>query len=234
MKLEQHQITSSCGEYSRDIWFLPGPPNLPHRLCVFLEGEYYLRDMECVPVIEELVVNEAIPPVTCLFVSHATGEARHRDYTCNEAYTRFVADDVVSWAKGRNERLTIGDSLICGLSLGGLASAYSALQYPSVFSCSLSQPGSFWWLEGRDITLPRTRAKFWLSVGDEETAIGISHSPTGLFQAISQVNGVKKAVTRLKALGAVVRYNEYSGGHAMALWRDEFPLALTWLIGRTA
>ena len=128
MKPEHHEIPSSCGQYSRDVWFLPGPPNLPHRLCVFLEGEYYLRDMECVPVIEKLVVNETIPPVTCLFVSHATREARHNDYTCDEDYTKFIANDVVSWAERRNEHLTHGDSLVCGLSVGGLASAYVTVQ----------------------------------------------------------------------------------------------------------
>jgi hypothetical protein len=62
MTTEQHVITSSkYGEYTRDIWLLPGPTDGAHRLCVFLEAEYYIRDMNCVPVIEELLESGTIP-----------------------------------------------------------------------------------------------------------------------------------------------------------------------------
>lgn len=231
MTLEQHVITSSCGEYARDVWLLPGPDDEVHPLCVFLDAEHYLRDMESVPVLVELQQSGAIPRLTCLFVSHVSGEARHSDYTCNDRYSRFLAEDVLAWARARNGRVRQAGNVICGLSLSGLAGAYVALHYPGVFSYSLCQSGSFWWLEGKDLFLPRTRARFWLSVGDEETQTGVSHPPTGMLQRISQVDGVKSAARRLESLGGTVRYNTYSGGHAAAPWREELVPALVWLIG---
>jgi enterochelin esterase family protein len=200
-------------------------------LCIFLDAEHYIRDMNCLPVIQKLLESGGVPPVTCLFVSHVNGEARHRDYTCNNRYCRFIAEDVVTWARRRNEHINVGENLICGVSLSALAGAYAVFQFPSVFSFSLCQTGSFWWLADRDVVLPATKAKFWLSVGSKETATGLSHPPTGLFQRLSQIEGVENAAKRFELLGATVKYNLYSGGHAFAPLREELEPALKWLIG---
>ena len=175
----------------------------------------------------------AIPSVACLFVSHLNGTARHHDYTCNEGFARFIAEDVVAWARAGNHQVPSGDHLICGVSLSGLASAHTALMYPSVFSYVLCQSGSFWWSAGKKMSWRRTTAKFWLSVGSDETVSGVSHSPTGLFQKVSQLEGVEMAVTTLESLGASVRYSRFDGGHSFASWRKELAPALRWLLGTT-
>jgi iron(III)-enterobactin esterase len=231
MTTEQHTITSSCGKYTRDIWLLRGPAGTAQRLSVFLDAEHYIRDMNCIPLIQDLVERRSIPPITCLFVSHHSRDARHRDLICNAEYSRFIAEDTVRWVSERSEDIEKGNSLICGVSLSGLAAVYTALQYPGVFSYSLSQSGSFWWLADKDMSLPQTTARFWLSVGAEETAKGVSHPPTGLFQRVSQIEGVESAARVLESLGATVRYNLFSGGHAFAPWREEFAPALRWLVG---
>ena len=235
MKPEQHVISS--GEYSRTIWFRPGPTNQPHPLCVFLDGEHYLRDMDSLPVIEKLLARGDIPSVSLLFVSHVSSDpsqadyaCRHADYACNDRYSRFIAEDVMRWAQTRNASIQSQNNVICGLSLSGLASAYLAFRYPAVFSRALCQSGSFWWLTGRDIPLPSTTAKFWLSVGDAETATGVAHSKE-LFQTESQITGVETAAKNFAALGGTVHYHKYSGGHAPAPWRAELPRALEWLLG---
>src|SRR5262245_32642087 len=99
---EQHIITSSCGEYTRDVWLVPGPSHLDHPLAVFLDGEHYLRDMDSLPVIGELVETGATPPLSCVFVSHVRGAARHEDFVCNGRYGRFIAQDLVGWARRTN------------------------------------------------------------------------------------------------------------------------------------
>jgi enterochelin esterase family protein len=231
MSLEQHTITSASGEYTRDIWFLPGPEDKPHPLCLFLDGEYYIRDMQALPVITELRETGSIPPVTCLFVSHVSSEARHADFTCNDRYTKFIAEDIFAWARGRDGNIQSGDNVICGLSLSGLASTYITFRYPEIFSFSLCQSGSFWWLHGKEILFSPTKARFWLSVGDQETVAGVTHPPSGLVQEISQIEGVENAVKRIEALGGTTNYHRYAGGHAMAPWREELAPALKWLIG---
>jgi|GEM_PF-5865175 len=45
MRLEEHTITSSTGEYSRDFWYLPSDQK-PQKICLFLDGEYYVNKMD--------------------------------------------------------------------------------------------------------------------------------------------------------------------------------------------
>lgn len=184
-------------------------------------------------VIEPLVASGAIPPLTCVFVSHLSGAARHQDYTWNPRYARFIAEDIVNWARQENPRLGNERNVISGLSLSGLQGAAIAFKYPSVFSYALCQSASFWWLADHEVKLPPTTTRFWLSVGGEETATNVSHPPTGLFQRVTQIEGVERAAERFGALGATVKFNLYSGGHAPKPWRDELAPALTWLLGNS-
>jgi enterochelin esterase family protein len=229
VKTEQHAITSADRRYTRDVWLSRSLAEGPHRLAVFLDAEHYLRDMDSLPVIKDLIGTGALPPTTCVFVSHVSGAARHEDYTCNDEYSRFITEDVVAWAKEQDDQIGFQDNLICGLSLSGLAGAYIASHAPGVFSRALCQSGSFWWLADHPVPMPATRGRFWLSVGSEETAVGVSHPPTGLFQRVSQVEGVWAAAERLAAQGATVHLTVFPGGHAPAPWRADLPPALTWL-----
>jgi enterochelin esterase-like enzyme len=231
MTIEPHAIMSSCGEYSRDVWFSPGPDDRPRRLAVFLDGEHYIHDLKSVEVIEPLLASGAIPPLACVFVSHVSAAARHEDYACNNRYARFIAEDVVRWAMRRSPQVAGSANLICGLSLSGLQAALTAFHYPAVFSYALCQSGSFWWFADHEVRLPSTSAKFWLSVGSEETATNVSHPPAGLFQRVSQIDGVERAAKEFESLGATVRYNLHPGGHAAEPWREELAPALKWLVG---
>lgn len=234
MSLEQHVI--SAGDYSRTVWYRSGPRDKTHPLCVFLDAEHYLRDMDSLPVIKALLAAGDVPSVSLLFVSHVSSDAsradyacRHVDYTCNDRYSTFIAEDVMRWAKKKNAHTQSQGNMICGLSLSGLASAYLTVRHPEVFSRCLSQSGSFWWLAGKDLRWPPTTARFWLSVGDAETAEGVAHSPD-LYQKVSQIAGVEKAAKQLQALGGAVHYHQFAGGHAPKPWRDELPQALKWLV----
>lgn len=231
MALEHHHIRSACGEYVRAASLWPGPRSQRHRLCVVLDAELYLEKVDCIPIIDDAVRCGAIPAMTCLFVSHQSAEARHEDYVCNPRYARFIAEDTVRWARERNEAVTGGGNLICGLSLSGLAGAHIVLSHPDVFSHALCQSGSFWWLVGKERSWPRTSARMWLSVGDQETETRVSHPPTGLFQEVSQIEGVEEAARRFETLGATVKHSRFSGDHGWASWRAELAPALKWLVG---
>jgi len=234
MPLEQHLIRDSTGQYERTAWLLRGPSDRPHRLCIFLDAEHYLRDMDASPILIDLQARGEIPPVTCVFISHASGAARHEDLTWNDRYTRFIGEDVVQWANQHQPNLRSSDNVICGLSLSGLAGAHVALKYPQTFAYSLCQSASFWWknawLMEQFQALGPTRTRFWLSVGTEETAVGVSHPPSGLRQDMSQIEGVENAARQLKAIGAAVHYHLFTGGHAIAPWKAELPDAFRWLL----
>lgn len=227
---ERHIIRSACGRYERHVWFAPGLSDGRHELAVFLDGEFYLHDMDCLAVIREGMTAGRLPSMSCAFVSFLDPESRHEDYTCNPQYSRFIAEDVVTWATQRDERITVREHLICGLSLSGLAAAYTVMQHPGTFSSALCQSGSFWWLADHAVSFPSTRARLWLSVGTQETEAGVTHPPTGLFQRVSQIEGVETAARDFESRGATVHYNLYSGGHSFAAWREELAPALRWLV----
>ena len=204
------------------------------RLGVFLDGGYYVNRMHAPATLEALQKEGMIEPMTCLFVSHVDGTARHEDLTCNPDYAAFIARDVVGWMRARRPQLVKGGHLIAGPSLGGLASAFIALQHPHVFAGCLSQSGSFWWQE-EWLTkhlqeMPHSQLRFWLSVGDQETASGVSHPPTGLRQEVTQVAACERFAKALAMKHHRVLYRVFEGGHEFGPWRDELPNALQWLL----
>ena len=226
-KLEDHTISDSAMGYSRSIRLQRGPADQPHRLCLFLDGELYWREMKAVPVLNALIDSGALPPMTFAFISHGTQAERGHDYTCNDQFSRFINETVIPWLQHEVPSLQPGQHLIGGLSLSGLMSPYLALQYPNHFRGCLSQSGSFWWNDEHFTkTVPKfppTKTRIWLSVGDQETEV--DNPPE-----VSQVVGVKNAHQALKTLGVTLHYHEFHGDHDLKHWRDELAQALPWLL----
>ncbi len=230
---QELSIESTGREYVRSAWLVEGP-RTDHSLCVLLDGEHYRDNVQALPIISTLMQRGSLPPMTLVFVSHGGAAARHSDYVCDPQFARFIAEDVVSRARSRVPSLSAERHLICGLSLSGLAAAHIALLYPTRFPAALCQSGSFWFEPEAFAQLARQRppvkTRFWLSVGDEETAADVSHPPTGLFQGISQIAGVERARAALEENGGDVNCHRYRGGHAFEQWRAELGDALQWLL----
>lgn len=222
MTLESIIIKSADRE--RAAWIVEGPAT-PHSLCVLLDGEHYRDGVHALPLVSTL-------PMTVVFVESGGGATRHQDYVYDAAFARFVAEDVMRDARARAPSLTADGHLICGLSLSGLAAAHIALLYPALFPAVLCQSGSFWLQPETFAQLARQHAvksRFWLSVGDEETDVNVSHPPSGLFQAITQIEGVERARAALVENGADVHLHRYRGGHKYEHWEAELGDALRWL-----
>lgn len=233
MLAEEMSIKSTEREYVRSAWLFEGPQT-DHSLCVLLDGEFYRDKVHALPVFSTLMQRGSIPPMTMVYVSHGDAAARHTDYVGDPQFARFIAEDVVSRARARVPSLSAERHLICGLSLSGLAAAHIALLYPTRFPAALCQSGSFWFEPEAFAQLAKQRppvnSRFWLSVGDEETDVNVSHPPTGLFQGISQIAGVERARVALEESGGEVNLHRYRGGHAFEHWRAELSDALPWLL----
>jgi enterochelin esterase-like enzyme/ribosomal protein S18 acetylase RimI-like enzyme len=238
VRLEEHRINCPHTGYQRIVRLKRGPDDRPHRLCLFLDGEHYWRDMDAMSVIEALMRRGEIPAVTVALIGHVSGAARHEDYVCNESYAEYVGETVVSWLRGEVRGLGSSGHVIAGLSLSGLMATFVSLKYPQRFASCLSQSGSHWWRPDWFRRFARGRApissRFWLSVGDQETEVGVEHPPTGLFQELSQIEGVEKAVQVLRDIGGTVRHEPYHGGHSMERWREDLERALPWLLATDA
>ena len=176
-------IVSASGAFSRRVWLLDPPSDgEPDHFVIFLDGEFYVNQMNAPAIIHDLQCRGHIPRIACAFVSHVDGAARHRDLTCCSDFADFVARDVIRWMHQRHPMVSNAENLIGGPSLGGLAAAYVALSYPQTFGRCLSQSGSFWWnnewLTTQVHEGQHSQTKFWISVGDQETASGVSHAPS--------------------------------------------------------
>ncbi|MGJ8678589.1 MAG: GNAT family N-acetyltransferase [Akkermansiaceae bacterium] len=230
--LEEHIVEDKSTGYTRIIRLQRAPSEKLHRLCLFLDGEHYWRDMGVIPLLKDLMEKGELSPMTLAFVGHVSGAARQEDYICTDGYSRFIGSAVMPWLADEVSSLQEGGHLICGLSLSGLMAVYQTLRYPQHFEACLSQSGSHWWEYEWFAEMARkqapTNARFWLSAGDKETETNVKHSPT-LIQGISQIKGVSKAAELLEEVGGAVRFNQYQGGHSLQCWHDELGDAMAWL-----
>jgi enterochelin esterase-like enzyme/GNAT superfamily N-acetyltransferase len=234
--LEEHWIEDPSTGYARLVRLSRGPADRPHPLCLILDGELYWRDLEAVPIFER-VAGSMPSGMSFAYVGHVSALDRHRDFTANEDYARFIGERVVPWLQQEVPGLREGGYVVVGLSLSGLMAVHLALRYPRLFSACVSQSGSHWWdYDSFGETVKRhapVRGRFWLSVGSQETQTDVRHPPTGLYQQVSQVDGVSHAVRLLREAGGVVNAHEFEGGHARECWRDELDEAVRWSLDLT-
>ncbi len=183
-------------------------------------------------IVHDLQTTRRLPPIHAVYLSYLDTAARHIDFTCNDTYSSFLATDLCRWIE-----LTMGTYkkiFLCGLSLSGLAAAFTLLRHSTVFSGALCQSPSAWWSDEWLVKSLMVNgapgSRFWISVGDREVQEGVTHPPTGLFQKTSQIGSVRRLAEKLSGCNAPVRYNEFPGGHDPACWAAELPQALPWLI----
>ena len=233
--MSQHTIRSASGPFARKAWLFESEAVKPERIAIFLDGELYVDRMKAPDLIGELQERGAIPATACLFVSQVDGEHRHRELTCSHEFGDFIVGDIAAWITQRFPGVPHRDWLIGGPSLGGLQAAFVALKHPQLFSRCLSQSGSFWWQDEwltRSLSeQPAGSSRFWLSVGNQETAFGLSHPPSGLRQDVGQVSACERFAKGLQERKHSVQYRVFQGRHDFKPWTAELPEALTWLLG---
>lgn len=228
----QTEISSPLLKHPRTLWVQPARSGVAADCLIFLDGELYRDRVGAMEIVERLQSNDEVPSINSVYLSNAGAAARHVDFTCNEAFSVFLARDLKGWIDervGPHQRY-----ILCGLSLSGLAAAYTMRQHPSAFYAALCQSPSAWWHgEWLAASWPSSvsrQGRFWVSVGDQERQHGVVHSPTGLFQNVSQLDSCRRLVQTLSERGHEVHYSEYAGGHDPKCWGDELPNALKWLL----
>ncbi len=230
--MNESNVPSQMLAGPREVWISCVGPGPYDDSLVILDGELYRDRVQSSSIIRDVAATNRVPSLTCIYVTAESAAARHADLTCSQPFTRFLAGELVPWIEsqiGTHRRYWL-----CGLSLSGMAAAFAAVQHPEVFRGAVCQSPSAWWNdEWLAANLPAKlspTSRFWISVGDEETAEGISHPPTGLLQRVSQLASCNKLAQSLASRGAMVRYSEFQGGHDPSCWAKELPAAVAWLL----
>jgi enterochelin esterase-like enzyme len=247
-KLTRHQFTSSLLDNSRTVTvYTPsgyGRDRTTYPLLVLFDGSAYLSVGSVQATLDNLIAARKIPPIVAAFFNTKDQATRTRELVCNPTFADAIQRELLPWLRKEYHiatdpsRTTIG-----GVSHGGLAAAYVAMQHPESFGNVLSQSGTFWWSPRRDLEEIRLRR------GEEEgnwiarEFIRREKLPlrffleAGLYESDRFGSGgqileeTRRLRDVLRAKGYEVIYQDFPGGHHFINWRVSLADGLMALLG---
>ena len=237
MKETQHTLKSFNLGNERAVW-VREPERRATNLTVFLDAELYRDRVGATSIIDALDSQGEIDSSLFVFVSTESVASRWLECPCFPPFARFIEEELFPWLEGvYPSAREAQERVIAGLSYTGLAAAYVSMMNPFRFTKVIAQSGSFWsndcriseYFENLD---PKPKAEFYLDVGLQETQDNILHKED-VFQAVSQIEGVKRFRDALLRHGYQPRYVEFDGGHDFAAWSLTLPDALRWALPST-
>jgi enterochelin esterase family protein len=219
------------------VYLPPGyDPKAPAYPALFLfDRSAYLYAAPGPTILNNLIHAGKIPPLVAIFIDNPPG-ARNKELPCNEAFARFLAEELLPRIRKRYNVSTDPKlNCIAGASYGGLAASFFALRHPEMVGNVLSQSGSYWWGPdydnlSRDPTVergewlthqyaasPRKQLRFYLEIGVRESMLVENRH----FRDVLIARDYE-----------VVGYSEFNGGHDFLSWRGSLADGLIALFGK--
>lgn len=234
-RVELIRYESRALKDSRRVWVYtpPGydPKGKPYRLLVLFDGWQYTQLIPAPIILDNMIAGGVIPPTVAVMLDQ---KDRINELFLNQGFADFVAGELVPWARQKyHATASPQETVIGGLSLGGLAASFTAMRHPEVFGNVLSQSGSYQYrpdypegLISQFARRARLPIRFYLEAGLME----VNETPSLLHE-----NRHLRDVLEAKGYG--VTYSEFNGRHDQICWRgslSEGLMALTGLKGRAA
>jgi len=225
------QLTElAVGAHRATVYAPPGyDAKRTYPLLVAFDRDWYTTDIPGPTILDNLIADRRIPPMLAVFVGQSPPPERTNELANNAAFLAYVADQLLpavraTWSATADPQQTV----VCGASTGGLASAFFALRRPDVFGNVLSQSGALWrddeWLTRQYAASPRLRVRFVVQVGVLERWATPGNGPSML-----DTNRRLRAVLEQK--GYELHYQEMPGGHDPVSWRGGLADGLIALFG---
>lgn len=207
----------------------------PYKMLVLTDGFEYVHGLLTPSLLDNLIYEKQIAPIVTVFIE--SKDNRFEMLSCNKDFTSFVAEEIVSYVREKyNVSHKPEDSIIGGLSLGGLAATYLGLMKSEVFGNVLSQSGSFWWCPGWTPENVNSKEEFqetWISnLFKEKEKLNLKfYLEVGVLEGNRMIkpNIIMKDV--LLAKGYQVEYSEFKGGHDYLSWGETLANGLVYLVG---
>lgn len=229
--LSQEILTSRVLDNRRRITLYRPPLRAaePQRVLILFDGAEYRQRVAVVPLVHNLIAAGKLPPLTVVLIDNA--DDRDKELPPNEAFVRFLAEELTPWLQQRGIRAAARDVTVAGSSYGGLAASWAAFSHPELFGKVLSLSGSYWWappgeepewLGRRFSDAPRKAIEFYLEAGLFETR-GVGGGLLGNNRHFRQI---------LLAKGYSLHYEERASGHDYLSWRTGLAAGLIQLYGR--
>ncbi|CAB1221790.1 alpha/beta hydrolase-fold protein [Acinetobacter bouvetii] len=198
-------------------------PKQAYITAIFFDGEQYAQLLNVPKALDILVEQGKLPPIQAIFVSPPNEQIRPKELTPNPEFSAFFQDELLPWIdahvpNSRDPQKTV----LLGSSLGGLSSAYLALQNPQQISHVVPLSGSFWWtpniedkMNGMSQLIAKTpnqpKQHWYISANSYES----SRNNNDL--SILETSPI--VAQDLKAKAHDVTYKNYVGGHSYAIWQ---------------
>lgn len=189
----------------------------PYPLLILFDRWVYAEVIPTPAILDDLIATGRIPALVAVMVGHPDDDARNFELACYPPFVDFLARELLPWV---HERYRVTDdpaqTVVAGMSYGGLTAVYTGLHYPEHFGRVLSQSGSFYWNpEGEDehewlarqfAASPLLPLRFYLAAGLSETLYS-----TGVRPSLLVSNRHLRDV--LHAKGYELTYVEFNGHH---------------------
>ncbi|MTH48272.1 alpha/beta hydrolase-fold protein [Intestinirhabdus alba] len=201
------------------------------KIAILFDGAQYQERVAAIPLVHNLIAAGRLPPLTLVLIDNIDPETRSRELPPNEAFGRFLAQELMPWLQQRGIRAPASEVTIAGSSYGGLAATWAAFNHPEWFGNVLSMSGSFWWA-------PEGNKPEWLS---EQFAVAPRKAITfyleaGLFETQGAGGGLLNNSRHFRhvllAKGYPVYYTERASGHDYLSWQTGLAQGLIQLYGK--
>lgn len=243
--VKKHLVQSRILENERRIWvYTPPQYNAsgdPYGLLIILDGRFFNFAIRVPMILDNLLADEQIPPLVTVMVDNpgtTWQEAmmiREKELSCYPPFSEFLLQEMVPWLRQNYHIKTDPmQTLLVGGSIGGLASAFTALLHPDAFGNVISLSGSFWWrpndeeewewLARQFAIRPLAPVQFYIEVGLLESMPSSTGFP-------GQVLSNRHLRDVLQAKGYDFHYDEQMHGHDSMVWQSLFAECLVAMKG---
>jgi enterochelin esterase-like enzyme len=228
-RVELLRYGGGAAKDGRRVWVYTPPGyragGRPYRLLVLFDGWQYARVMPTATILDNMINDGRLPPTVAVMLDQ---KERVKELYLNPSFADFVAGPFMKWVRGRyHVTRSPREAVVGGLSLGGIAAAYTALRHPLVFGGVLSQSGAFQYrpedparLIRRFTKSARLPIRFYIEAG----LLEVNETPSLLHE-----NRHLRDV--LEAKGYDVTYSEFNGRHDAVCWRGSLSKGLEALLG---
>lgn len=240
--LEARRLASRILGNTRDIHlYRPAgwrPGAAGNALIVLFDGESYTREVPTPILLDNLIAEGRLPSTAAVFIANPSNETRSKELPPNEDFARFLAEELMPWAKAQGIHAPAERTVVTGASYGGLAAAWAGFSHPELFGNVYSQSGSFWWAPGWEDSDTYSRPAEWLTqrfATAPRQPLRL-HLEAGLFELGRDGQAGIRDTTRhlrdvLQAKGYAVSHREYAAAHGYEHWRVSLAGGLLALIG---
>lgn len=196
-------------------------PEQSYITAIFFDGNEYANLLNVPKALDILVEQGKLPPIQAVFIDPINAQIRPKELTPNADFAQFFQKEFLPWLDQHIER-DVNKTVLLGSSLGGLSSAYIALENPTQISHVVPLSGSFWWKNDksdeqngmshiiRSETLP-IKQHWFISANSYETS--------KVHNELSILNTSPIVANDLKEKGQEVLFKSYTGGHSYAVWQ---------------